>query len=96
MYKLTNDGIITKVEPGKLISFPADERNRDYRQYLAWLAEGNTPEPADPEPVTKQEPTVDEKLRALQDALVSKGVIAVRDVDEKRSAEVVRDNFARR
>ena len=90
MYKLTHTDIITKVEPGRLTSFPPDERNRDYRQYLAWLAEGNTPEPADPEPVAEQEPTTDEKLRALTDALVSKGVIATRDIDTALSAEVIK------
>lgn len=28
---------------------PFDERNKDYQDYLAWLAEGNIPEPWNPE-----------------------------------------------
>ena len=56
MYKLINAtlnpdgtvGIAAMVKRTTDSSFiPMDEANTDYQEYLKWLAEGNTPEPAD-------------------------------------------------
>jgi len=45
MYQLTQDDTILRLADNAFI--PPDPDNRDYREYLAWLAEGNEPLPAD-------------------------------------------------
>jgi hypothetical protein len=56
MYRLTTTATIVRIEDNAFI--PADPANTDYAAYLAWVDEGNTPDPAPQEeleaPVRRQ------------------------------------------
>jgi hypothetical protein len=45
MYQLMEENTIKRLSDGAFI--PMIEANTDYQAYLKWVAEGNTPEPAD-------------------------------------------------
>ena len=47
MYKLTMNGTVIALATGE--EFGKDSKDPRWRAYRAWLADGNTPEPADPE-----------------------------------------------
>jgi hypothetical protein len=54
LFSSDHQAFIVDIERNSYI--PTDPANSDYQQYLTWLAEGNTPEPADiPPPPTYQE-----------------------------------------
>lgn len=46
-YKLTLGGVIRLSD---MAAIPQAPGNRDWDEYLAWVALGNTPQPADPDP----------------------------------------------
>lgn len=63
MYKLTKHTSIIRLSDNANI--PADPSNRDYADYLEWLAEGNTPEPVPPK--TQDEIAAEESAKAKRE-----------------------------
>lgn len=60
-YQLTSGDSIQRLSDNAFI--PPDPANRDYAEYLSWLDEGNTPEPAS-EPPAPPVLTAEQKLEA--------------------------------
>jgi len=74
IYKLTpknketgeSEGVLKYNEDGFCLSIPFAKGNTDYEVYLKLLAEGNTPEPPDPQPEPVDQPTMQQEIDALK------------------------------
>ena len=64
MYKLTEDAAIIRLMDGAQI--PPDPANRDYAEYLAWVAAGGSPQPANQPSTAELMASAKEELRALR------------------------------
>lgn len=89
-YKLIHDPLNGNVSSicSDIGTIPVDASNRDYRTYLAWLAEGNTPDPADPEPEPSFAPTLEERLTKTEAELAAIRKSVPAEVAQKIDAEL--------
>jgi len=67
MYKLLKSGI-RRLADGACI--PDAAGNSDWQQYQKWLAAGNTPQPADPEPAPVDQSDIDHLNKQMKAVLL--------------------------
>lgn len=96
MYQLTNTDLIIRLSDGACI--PTDPANSDYQAYLAWVAQGNTPEPA---PVLPPAKVTQVSMRQARLALYQEGkldtvneIISTMPIESQRKEAEIEWEFA--
>lgn len=92
IYKLASFGVI-HIPTGRNI--PKDNANNDYKEYLRWVTDGNTPDPADPERVpdtdlqiANQRLQADPVFRALIKVLATRFGVPIAQLANEIKAQV--------
>lgn len=96
MYKLTKHTSIQRLADNA--SIPADPANRDYQDYLEWLAAGNTPQPAQTQAEIDAEAvqTASDKAKAALIAIDLASIRAIREwvIAQPTAPQLLKDRDA--
>lgn len=86
MYRLLKSGVLRKSDSACI---PFADGNRDYEEYKAWLAEGNTPDPEDvPDPKIAIQAQIDQLER---ESMMNRGTreLQMRLIEKEAAAMAV-------
>ena len=82
-YKLLKNGVF-RVADGASIPSAAD--NKDWDEYQKWLAAGNTPDPADPDPASIDQGDLDNIQRHIKASVLAAAIMSGKTVAQAKAA----------